>query len=409
MKIIKTSLIILFICSACWEHNETKNSKNIITKPYPHAIDIDKGFTSPAIIKLSSIADSIKYIILSKDKEVIISDFPWLQMTDSEFYINFRGQIYRFDLSGKFLNTIGKIGRGPEEYMPGSPFATNPSADRIYVKRNYMHDYITYSNSGKFIGNISLKKSDNIWEFECFSDSIFMYTFYYIFMVEKSIEDLILCGLFDINGNKIHIIEHPAKNVPSEVNFYRLGISPPSYTFYNYDVVLNHIDTVYKINKDTIIPGFILNWGKIPHRHSFEELYYIQAEPSKKVEKTGKFLEISDKAYFGLKDLDKYFLFEYDKKTGNTRSMLANGEENFGFINDIDGGVKYYPKWTNKAGNIWIDYDDAFKFKKNHDEDLLSNSIAVYPERKDKLKSFLKNLEIGDNPVLKIVYLKPHI
>jgi len=225
-------------------------------------------------------------------------------------------------------------------------------------------------------------------------------------MEDKSLEDIILCGLFDEKGTKIKVIEHPAKNAPSDVNMARLGIPTPSFTFYNYDVVLNYVDTVYKIHKDSIFPGFILNWGNVPHLQTFEELYYIQTEPIKKVKKTGYFFEIPDKAYFGLKNMDKYFLFEYDKNTGITRSMLTMGEECFGFINDIDGGVNFYPKWTNKSGNIWIDYDDAFNFKKMHNEDFLSSSISDSLNSKENLKTFLNDLQIDANPVLKIVYLK---
>jgi hypothetical protein len=406
-QIVLTATLMIHLIS-CLNQRPDKKAEINDVKPYPYIIDISEGFKNSSKIRLSDIADSIKYIVLSKEREVIIGSFPFMQMTESDYYLQFRGLIYRFDLSGKFLNTIGKIGRGPEEYLSGSLFTINPSSEIIYVKRNYMHDYISYNSSGAFIGNVSLKKSDNIWEFNCLSDSVFMYTFQYSFMKDKSLEDVILCGLFNKNGTRIQVIEHPAKNAPSDVNMSRFATPLPFFTFYNYDVVLNYVDTIYKITKDSIFPGFILNWGTIPHRQTFGELYYIQTEPLNKVESTGHFFEISDKAYFGLKDMDKYFLFEYDKNTSNTRSMLAKGKEDYGFINDIDGGVSFYPKWTNKAGNVWIDYDDAFNFKKVHNDDFLSSSISISPERKENLKRFLNNLQIDDNPVLKIVYLKKY-
>lgn len=415
MRVRTFILLSPFILLVSCNNKKYPKDKTIaFEKPYPHIIDIKEGFGNPNEIKLSSIADSVKYIVLSKEKDVIISAFPFLQMTDSDIYINSRGLISRFALSGKFLNTIGKIGRGPEEYMSGSKFAISSSSNIIYVKRNYMDDYITYKSSGEFIGKILLKKSDNIWEFRCLSDSIFMYTFYYIFMREKSLEDIILCGLFDMPGNKIQVIEHPAKKVPSSIDNSRLGIPTSTFTFFNNEVVLSYIDTVYKINSNSISSGFIFNWGDIPHRQTFEELYYIQTEPTRKVTKSGQFLETYGKAFFILKNINDNYLFEYDKITGITKSMLSGVADNFsyvndmeiGFVNDIDGGVNYYPKWTNNSGDIWIDWDDAFDFKKVHNKDFLSKSNAIYPDRKEDLREFLSSLKEDDNPVLKIVYLK---
>jgi hypothetical protein len=400
--IISVILSVIFSCSGPAEKITVKNDS---LNEYPYIIDIEKGFNTPGALKLSSIADSIRYVVLSKNKEVLISDFPFLRMEGNNVFINFRGLIYRFNSYGKFLNTIGKNGRGPEEYMPGSPFSFNTTDSTVIVKRNYLHDYVAYSSSGKFIKNILLYNSDNVWEFECFDDSSFMYTFSYLFVDKKSLKDLLLCGLFDERGKKISIIEHPVKKFLPRADFSKLGISWPWYTFYNTEVVLNYFDTIYKIRKDKIMPGFVLNWGKVEHRQNMEEMYYVQTEPWPKADRYGKFFEIYDRAYFGVRERDKYALFEYDKKTGSTRSMSADGEKSFGFINDLDGGTYFYPKWTNRAGNIWIDYSDAFEFKKQHNDELAKSS-ASDPIAKEKLRLFLKDLETGDNPVLKIVYLK---
>lgn len=408
MKTACLSLIIL-ACSSCHEISKPKDPVNIPERSYPHEINISEGFKNSTELKLSTIADSIRYIILSKDKEVIIKFFPYLQMTDNCFYINPGGLLQRFDLSGKYLNTIGKIGRGPSEYPLGSPFALSPSSDIVYIRRNYLHDYISFRKSGDFIGKVSLMKSSNVWDFVCFSDSIFMYNFYY--MGGNTTDEMILCGIFGKDGNKIKTVEHPANKVPPDVNYSRLGILGSLYTFYDSTVVLSYAgDTVYKIDKNSIIPGFVFKWGNVPHPETYDELFYIQKEPVTKAGRTGMFIETSGEAYFKLKDFNDYYLFEYDKITGITKSMLFGSADKkdtrVGFINDIDGGVNYYPKWTNRTGDIWIDYDEAIDFKNEHSEDFLSKSNAVYPERKENLIKFLGTLNIDDNPVLKVVYLK---
>jgi len=403
-KITHYLLLFLFLIS-CKNTKEIVDLVTPLTKPYPHIINIGEGFKNHAEIKLSTIADSIKYIVLSKEKEVVIRNFPFLQMTQDAFYVNPGGLIMKFNLEGKLIHIISKLGRGPQEYPLGSPYTISPSSNTLFVKRNYLRDYLTFNKDGEFNGGVTLLNSATTWEFLSMNDSLFLYTFYYL--GGKSSKEMILCGLYDRKGNKIKSIRHPANDIPAGINLTQLGIGPPGMTFYNNDVVLDYFDTIYKINHNSIIPGFILDWDNIPHRQTFEEKYLIQTISTNKVKQYGRFYETTRKAYFGLDDMKKYYLFEYDKTTGVTLSMLADGEDAFGFINDIDGGVNFYPKWTNREGNIWIDYVDAFNFKKLHNDNL-SKSISLYPDNKEDLRQFLNKLDIDDNPVLKVVYLKKY-
>ena len=87
--------------------------------------------------------------------------------------------------------------------------------------------------------------------------------------------------------------------------------------------------------------------------------------------------------------MNEYFIFEYDKITGLSRSMITD-EDHYGLINDLDGGADYFPYWTNRKGDIWIVDDDAFDFKKKHNEEFLSKSVAIHPEMKEKLRTFCK-------------------
>ena len=182
----------------------------------------------------------------------------------------------------------------------------------------------------------------------------------------------------------------------------------PSFTFFDNRVVLSpEGDTIYEINKNSITKGFIINWGQIPHKQSIDELNFRQVESSNKVSIWTPILETSRKAYFRVRNVNEYYIFEYDKTTGDSRSMAVD-IDNLGFINDLDGGINYYPYWTNRTGNIWILYDDAYSFKEKHTEKFLASSVVRYPEMKEKLKTFLNNLKQDDNPVLKIVYLKKY-
>ena len=67
---------------------------------------------------------------------------------------------------------------------------------------------------------------------------------------------------------------------------------------------------------------------------------------------------------------EKNYLFEYSKISGHSRSMLSSEGRKVGFINDIDGGPGSFPSWTNKKGDIWIDFIESFKLKSQDTYDL---------------------------------------
>jgi hypothetical protein len=403
----------LLILISCNNQNQKKKSDLEVIQPYPHIINMSEGFKNTAQLKLSDIADSIKYIVLSKEKEVLIGSFRRLQMTDNDIYISSNSFVMRFDLRGKFLNSFRSLGRGPEEYLPGSVYTTTPKNDKIFILRSMMYNYLLFRPDGKYLGIKELPHPQNLFDFVSLSDSVFLFTFYFIgtFMNEDILKSMnCTAGLFDQNAKPINIIEHPlSKTTPSITDLKRIISQAPTFTFFENRIVLTPLgDTIYEIDKNSISPGFIFNWGQTPHNQTIEELYYRQTESSNKVRNYMPVFETKRKVYFRGSKINDYFIFEYDKITGVNRTMTVN-EDNIGLINDLDGGENYFPYWTNRKGDIWITYDDAIKFKENHNEEFLTKSIAIYPDKKQKLHAFVTDLQLDDNPVLKIVYLKKYL
>ena len=165
-------------------------------------------------------------------------------------------------------------------------------------------------------------------------------------------------------------------------------------------------DTVYKINNDSIYPAFIFNWGQLPRSKTFEEKYYIGGSPKNSIANPRKIFETYLKTIFVLSDKIDYYLIEYDKITGLTRSMVFPTKNDVGFKNDLDGGMPFLPEWTNRNGNTWIQLVDVIDFINGHSEDSLSSSKTFQLPMRASLKTFINDLKIDDNPVLKIVYLK---
>jgi len=371
---------------------------------------MSEGFQNISNLKLSDIADSIRYVVLSKDKEVLIGSIRSVQLTENYIYLKSDNLVTRFDLSGNFLNSFGSIGRGPQEYLPGSIYTTTPKDEKVLVLRSAMHSYLLFKPNGSYIGIKDFSIPRTLYNFTCISDSVLHCTFYYLGNIMKDyIENSIdlSAGLFDLDGNQIKVLEHPLKNITISSTETRNIVSmAPSFTFFDNRVILApEGDTIYEIDNNSITKGFVIDWGQIPHKQSIEELYFRQTETSNKVTNYMPLIETSTKAFFRGKRSNDFYLFEYDKITGTSRSMTVD-QDNLGFINDLDGGEYFYPYWTNRAGNIWIVEEDAFSFKEKHSEEFLSNSVAIYPRMKERLKIFLDSLKQDDNPILKLVYLK---
>ena len=407
----KTILLVLLISLvACTNQRKRDNGDSDTIKPYPHIINMEEGFNNTSQILLSEIADSIKYIVLSKDKKVIIGS-PWrLQMTDEEIYMISENIVMRFDLSGNFLNSFGRNGRGPEEYLNGSVYSTTPAHDKVLILRSMMQEYLLYKPNGDYIGKKDISYSRNLFDFVSLSDSAFLFTFWFhgAFMKGDLLSGMsCIAGIFDQDGNPIKVIEHPLRNlkVPKE-DVSRILSQPPNFTFFDNRVVLTPAgDTIYEINQNSIKKGFIINWGSLPHKQTLEDLYYRKPGSTDNSISFNKVYETTSKAYLHVSKMNDYIIFEYDKITGLSRSMKSD-EKNDGLINDLDGGANFFPVWTNREGNIWISDNDANEFKEKQGDEFLSKSTPNHPEMKEKLRAMVKDLKTDDNPVLKIVYLK---
>jgi hypothetical protein len=400
MKIPKIiTCAFLTICLSC--NNQTPSSSDITaTLPYPHVINIKEALDKPVSIKLSEIADSIRYVVLSKDKTVLTKRFLYLEMAEDDIFIQIGGSlIFRFDSKGTFLNNVGEIGRGPEEYLDGSSFSINPLSRIVYVYRNFLEDFVSYDFNGTFLKKLPFDLKNNIGSFKFISDSTF-----FIYPVYSGIapDDMFLCGIFNLNGKIIKSIKHPAKNIPADFNASRfiVGGPWPIDTYFRGELIsICDFDTVHKVNESSIYNAFIFNWENLPRPKTFEEKYYIGGRPKNAISNPGKLYETPSKAFILINDRIKSHIIEFNKSNSSARSMTLSDPDNLGFINDLDNGINFYPSWTTREGNIWINSIEAIDFINLHK----SLSKQDFDEN---LSSFLSGLQIDDNTVLEFVYIK---
>ncbi len=416
---MRTSSAIYFLCfllsfSCSNEKNITSEGSDLIP-PYPLTINVNEGLKNQATLRLSEVADSIRYVILSEERDVAVNFVFEAALTDSAIITSVsQCPFLVFDLNGKFLDTIGRFGRGPHEYMPGSKFSSDPASGDIIVYRNFLHDFISFDLNGGFIDNEIPELSFSIESFVCLPGSrLALFPAYdgrelLDYNFRKS---MILMGLFDRNGNKLSEISHPVQNIPSDFVPSRFVTGSPvnRNTYFKNEIVTPcYENSVYKINSDSIYTGFRINWDKLAIPETFEEKYYPRSSSASYpfAEIRGKFIETPENVFFILTNNGTNHLMGYDKLKGLTSSMSFAEDEKAGFINDLDGGHPFFPFWTNREGDIWIDFVEALDLKTQYADDFLKDNDAVNPGSKKKLMDFINNLQPDDNPVLRIVYLK---
>lgn len=110
-------------------------------------------FKKATLNSLTDILDSIRIVRLDLQDTILIGPYPLIMQKDSSFYIADRYRqyrIFRFSLSGQFMNTIGQSGNGPGEYSGNiTDVFIEDKDDDVYMLTSPASIY-RYSKNGKF-------------------------------------------------------------------------------------------------------------------------------------------------------------------------------------------------------------------------------------------------------------------
>lgn len=116
--------------------NDLKNSKQIV--------DTDDLF-------------EFTYIPLEYKSECPIINIDKAVVTDECIFIKSDNSIYKFSLTGEFLNGIGTFGQGPGEYLSVMDMAVNEISKYVYVVDFAGKKVLIYNYDSNYIDNIPLQ------------------------------------------------------------------------------------------------------------------------------------------------------------------------------------------------------------------------------------------------------------
>jgi hypothetical protein len=353
------------------------------TTSLPFHVDVEKGIKNVSFVPLSRLGSKIEYVPLETKPECLLKSLKNVNISESFIYATDGSRLLQFSRAGRFIRQIGTPGRGPGEYLNVFDFIIDNSNQEIYVLSS--PQVLVYSLEGKFKRDFKI----DFQSFQFIATEGGKFIFHPVNMASPVSDTVYSWYIFNKNG----VIQRKLINTLKRVNRYFVTNSP-LYLFEGKAHFMEYgVDTLYRFDNQIKVPYAIFNLGKLKMKTdpTLQEAMQLKGKIfiwDIKESKTSLFIETSG---------DSTSYVHYDKK-----SLAVTTLKEKGFINDLDGGLAFYPKKI-LNDNTLVDYKDAFTLIKH-----LSNnkeSIAKIKDRKrvERFTSLVKSIDVSSNPVIIIL------
>lgn len=143
-------MLLLVSCSS--NTNNVSRNKDIIV------LNIDK-LSSDNKLLYSKVFNSYKIIPLETKESCLIGQIDQIHIANDELYIldsRSAKSLFVFTKTGKYIRKIGKLGRGPGEYISPGTFKINDKRKEIYILDRAYQVIYRYDYTGRYLGNIKV-------------------------------------------------------------------------------------------------------------------------------------------------------------------------------------------------------------------------------------------------------------
>lgn len=420
LVVVITTLFILLSCNSLTE--KVKPAIEKLELVFPATIDVDRARSDNEIPLLSDFADDISYIKLKTPSNVFVQIINDVQISKENIFILENQRVMVFDREGNYIRTIGKIGRGPNEYVYLRSFCVvknDEGKDELIFYTGPEGDVYRYNVNGDVIAKLFTYR---------FADYMFLIGDKLLFsgFTTTTInlpENITQFASMDFNG---HIIDSKLLPIYNVSHWDQQNLLSPgnfrSSRFNDALLLYGYLeDTVFHVNgSGKIEPRFILDFGNngIP----IENRYIRKPEGlvNSSIIPIISPAETSNNVWFKFAFQKRGFLLRYDKTDQRAYTHFYEGDqeidptrgrtalEELGLINDIDGGPNFYPKWSSHVDStqICVLAKQVFDLKKELTSEYFQNREVKFPAKKDSLVKLVNSLEETDDYILMFVKLK---
>ncbi len=414
---MKRLLVLIFITTSflisCQQEKEITDIR---------VIDLEGNVGKSRKILLSEIAESIEYIPLETTHEssLGVPAKSKLIYENGLLFVYQKGDYFKiFNSAGDYLSTFNRRGNGPQEYVSLNSVVVDSCAEVISVLTH--KKIIEYKTNGEYIRSVDFSSEELLKDVnysgmaKIGSDLYLLLT--YIQTLRDDLEHSAL--LFDSNSKVLLKIPYPENEKKFLANLdltilFSNRLSPMLFTHRNCVRIINGTDeSIVSVNDalkiDTV---FRLNYGKYSVKN-FPGSYNSSPSEQPFFDIHGKVFESSSFLFFNIKTGKLPFKhWEYravsgksisapvsasyfNKKTGQFSFIEQIRFDEFGLIDDLEGGPSFWPVYISQD-DYMVNYVDAIKFIEYAE----NNDIS------ENLKKVAENLKETDNMLLVRVKLK---
>lgn len=335
-------------------------------------------------IGLKEIAKNIEYVKLEYKPEIALGSINVIA-TEKYFFVAGR-EVYQFLRTGKFVRTIGKQGRGPEEYQVAADLTIDESNQKVYIlstptKKIYVFNYNgTFSNTiqlqDRYIESIDAVNNDAI-----------------ALQSGMNINTTLSTEIINVQGKSILQFN---SRIFNKIDPSIEGKTANVVYQYNNDFFVKECknDTVYKITNTGLIPHFIYNLGKYK-----PPLVYSESEWSK-YDIIYRIFETDSYIFTFFIHNNSGCVARYNKVTKEVNISIPSDDSESGIKNDFDYGsnlfLTLHPMAYKTSQKEWI-------------LPLYTNSLSKFKGNTKIAGNFMtliNQLDENDNPVIMVIKLK---
>lgn len=393
-----------------------------------------------ALLPLSEAAAKVEIVSLEVTDESLIGEITKMKVTDSDIWVKHYkdNHVLRFSRSGKFLNKVGKVGQGPEEYIRMADFFVDENTKEVYIQTTIVGVKV-YDYEGNYKRTAAKTSPDDVFMTMYFQFALYDNKFFIAqnlaFINKPTPKDSVWSFAWvDSTYQKKKIFKNPA-HIGREEEIMKNGINFQQFVNYwlepftSIDTYGNQLtlkypdtDTIYRYDSpaNELVPQYIIStheekgdygathvWFR--ERSAFDYFSIYSYYPSK------------DNIYLLCSKGETIYTYCYGKQTGKvkvkerkseiTERMLGNhtlrrleGAKYFILDNDLCGG-SFHVDYRSQ-GKYWIDVlipnseDNWIDIGEMRTSDVKDESL------KAKFIHTLENVEEESNPILVIATLK---
>ena len=408
--LLSTSALIVCLTGFCSCSNNTNSDKSII--------DVASVVGKGSVHNASEFIEDIKYVTLETNQNSLIGLNPSIRIENNKIYLSdMRHIITIFDMNGRHLNTLNRLGRGDQEYPNIVDFAIIPNGNILIL--SWSGEMLEYDEDLNFVRRITPEEpiaANYLANFTLLQNGLFV-SYTRIFGQSGTEEGLLVYDeSFKTHFSYKDDYGVSKQSIQHDGYFPTVGnIRPYNYYLYNNDL------TVYRVGNDTIFGINIQdNYSKYVRYFINYGVYTNPALITSKSERVPEDANIIQPLSIDETDHYLFFGFDfnglapevfetdilvdsrgttikrnntnvyaiYDKKSGELILLNQPSTGSLGLKDDLKGGPPFWP-------GVITAKQELVTWHNAHD------LISLAEEGKID-KSLVANLKEGDNPIIVI-------